>query len=96
MPHARDHAKQVSPVSYVCPGLPPIMMIHCNADPIVPYSHAVRLHGALDQTGVRNGLVTIPGGGHVRFKREEMARVYAYIRVLLERNGLMPDKAPLE
>jgi len=92
-PHVEELARQMSPLTWVRPGLPPIMMIHGDADPIVPYSHAVRLHEALDQAGVRNGLVTIPGGGHVRFKREEMARIYAYIRVLLERNGLMPDKA---
>jgi acetyl esterase/lipase len=96
VPHVEELARQMSPLTYVRPGLPPILLIHGDADPIVPYSHAVRLHEALDQAGVRNGLVTIPGGGHVRFKREEMARVYAYIRVLLARNNLMPDKTPLE
>jgi acetyl esterase/lipase len=96
VPHVKELARQVSPITYVRPGLPPILMIHGDADPIVPYSHAVRLHEALDQAGVRNGLVTIPGGEHVRFKREEMARIYAYVRELLTRNDLMPKKKPLE
>ena len=96
VPHFKELARQVSPLTYVRPGLPPILMIHGDADPIVPYSHAVRLHDALDRAGVRNGLLTIPGGGHVRFKRDEIARIYAFIRELLEKNGLMPVKAPME
>ena len=94
VPHVEELARQMSPLTYVRPGLPPMLLIHGDADPVVPYSHAVRLHEALDRAGVRNGLVTIPGGGHVRFKRDEMARVYALIRELLARNGLMPEKIP--
>ena len=41
-----DLARRLSPVNYVRPGLPPIITIHGNADPLVPYSHAVRLHDA--------------------------------------------------
>lgn len=96
VPHIEELARQVSPLTYVRPGLPPMLLIHGDADPIVPYSHAVRLHEALDRAGVRNRLVTISGGGHVRFRREEMARIYAYIRTLLVRNDLMPAKAVVE
>jgi hypothetical protein len=52
----------------------------------------VRLHEALDEAGVRNLLVTIPGGGHVRFEREQIAKVYALIRDLLIRGNLLPSK----
>jgi acetyl esterase/lipase len=96
VPHVEELARQVSPITYVRPGLPPILLVHGDADPVVPYSHAVRLHEALDRVGASNVLVTVPGGGHVRFKREEIARVYALIREALERNGLMPEKAPVE
>lgn len=95
-PDLEGLARRVSPITYVRPGLPPMLLIHGDADPIVPYSHAVRLHEALDEAGVRNGLVTIPGGVHVRFKREDIARIYALIREVLVRNGLMPVKKPLE
>lgn len=91
-PHANDLARRVSPLNYVRPGLPPMLLIHGDADELVPYSHAVRLHEALDQAGVRNLLVTVPGGGHVKFKQREMARVYALIRELLDRNDLMPAR----
>jgi acetyl esterase/lipase len=90
VPYAEDLARQVSPLTYVRPGLPPMLLIHGDADPIVPYSHAVRLHQALEGAGVRNLLVTIPGGGHVRFERQEISKVYALIRQLLIRGDLMP------
>src|SRR5690348_16170209 len=42
-------AKQLSPLTYVRPGLPPIFTAHGDADTSVPYQHAVRLHKALDE-----------------------------------------------
>ena len=47
-------AKRVSPLTYVRQGLPPVLTVHGDADPIVPYSHGVRLHQALDEAGVPN------------------------------------------
>ena len=41
-------ARRVSPLSYVRPGLPPVLTIHGDDDVVVPYDHAVRLHRALD------------------------------------------------
>ena len=52
-------ARRVSPLQYVRKGLPPILTIHGDADPTVPYSHAVRLHKALDDAGVPNRLHTV-------------------------------------
>ena len=72
-------AKQVSPVTYVESGLPPILTIHGDADPKVPYSHAVRLHEALTKAGVPNQLITIPQGGHGKFSRQEMIQIYEAI-----------------
>ena len=37
-------AKNVSPINYVRPNLPPILTIHGDKDTVVPYTHAVRLH----------------------------------------------------
>lgn len=90
VPYTEELARMVSPLTYVRPGLPPILLIHGDADPIVPYSQAVRLNEALDEAGVRNGLITIPGGGHVRFQRSEMSKIYALIRQLLGNNHLLP------
>ena len=54
-------------MTYVRAGLPPILSIQGDADPIVPYSQNTRLRDALTKAGHANELVTIPGGGHGNF-----------------------------
>jgi dipeptidyl aminopeptidase/acylaminoacyl peptidase len=83
-----DVARRVSPLTYVRNGLPPVLSIHGDADSIVPYDHSVRLHEALERAGVPNELVTIEGGGHGGFSREENLRIYGSIRDFLAQHGL--------
>jgi dipeptidyl aminopeptidase/acylaminoacyl peptidase len=78
----------VSPVTYVRAGLPPIMTIHGDKDPTVPYPQAVRLKADLDRLKVPNELVTIPGGGHGGFTPEQRAMIYSSIRAFLAKHGL--------
>jgi acetyl esterase/lipase len=78
-----DIAKRVSPLTYVRPGLPAIMTIHGDADPVVPYSHATRLHDALTKANSPNKLLTIPGGKHGGFTRDQMIMIYRTIREFL-------------
>jgi acetyl esterase/lipase len=86
---ARDElARSVSPLTYVRPGLPPILSIQGDADPIVPYTQNVRLRDALSKAGVANELVTVPGGGHGNFKPDERTKIYVKIREFLSKNGL--------
>ncbi len=84
-------AKRISPLSYVRSGLPPILTIHGDADRIVPYSHAVRLHEALAKAGVRNQLLTIPGGGHGGFNAEQLLKAFETIRTFLAGVGITPS-----
>ncbi|MGD8277875.1 MAG: alpha/beta hydrolase [Gemmatimonadota bacterium] len=84
-----DVARRVSPMTYVRPDLPPIITIHGDADPTVPYEHAVRLHEALTKAGVPNELVTIPGGRHGGFSAEQDARAYAAIEAFLTKHGII-------
>lgn len=81
-------AERVSPLTHVRPGLPPILTIHGDADPTVPYSHAVRLHEALDEAGVQNRLHTVPGGGHGNFSLPEFQEAYEVILGFLKEHGL--------
>ena len=81
-------ARRVSPLSYVRPGLPPVLTIHGDDDSAVPYEHAVRLHKALTETGIPNQLVTIPGGKHGGFSREELLRIHVATREFLKKHGI--------
>ncbi|HEY4612801.1 MAG TPA: alpha/beta hydrolase, partial [Bacteroidota bacterium] len=65
-------ARQLSPVNYVRSGVPPIISIHGDEDNIVPYSHAERLHTALEKAGVPNRFITVPGGKHGGFNRQTL------------------------
>lgn len=88
LPDREAVAKRVSPMEYVRAGLPPIMMIHGNADPTVPYQHSVNLHEALDKAGVPNQLFTVPGGHHGGFTSDQYVEVYAAIWKFLGEHGL--------
>jgi len=81
-------ARSVSPITYVRAGLPPILSIQGDADPIVPYSQNVRLRDALTKAGATVELLTIPGGGHGNFKPDERTKIYLKIREFLTKNGL--------
>ena len=80
---------RVSPLTYVRAGLPPVLTIHGDSDPIVPYDHGVRLHEALGEAGVPNQLVTVEGGGHGGFSADDNIRIYAAIRAFLGQHRLV-------
>jgi acetyl esterase/lipase len=84
---SEELARRVSPLTYVRKGLPPIFTVHGDADELVPYSHAVRLHEALDDAGVPNKLLTIPGGKHGGFTREQMLTIFSSIREFLAQHA---------
>ncbi len=83
-PNKEAIAKSVSPIQYARKGLPPVLTIHGDADPLVPYQQAVRFHAALKKANVPNKLVTIPGGGHGGFTPQQMTMIYRTVRSFLE------------
>jgi len=93
MPNRLEIAARVSPLSYVRAGLPPILSIHGDADPTVPYQHGVRLHEELAKAGVANELHTVPGGRHGGFDREETVAIFDTIDRFLTKHGLA-DSSP--
>ncbi len=82
-------AERVSPINYVRQGLPPVLTIHGDADQRVPYTHAARLHEALNQAAVPNELLTIFGGRHGRFSPAEKRKIYEVIRSFLIKHDLL-------
>jgi acetyl esterase/lipase len=83
-------ARRVSPLTYIRASIPPVITIHGDADPTVPYEHATRLREALSKSGVANELVTIPGGKHGGFPVPEMQRAWAAIREFVRHQGAWP------
>ncbi|WP_017257562.1 alpha/beta hydrolase [Pedobacter arcticus] len=81
-----DFARSVSPINWVTKNSPPIFIAHGDADPTVPYEQSVELHKKLDQLGVKNEFVTIPGGKHGGFEadanRELNAKIVAFLKSL--------------
>jgi dipeptidyl aminopeptidase/acylaminoacyl peptidase len=87
-------ARRVSPLMYARGILPPIITIHGDADPVVPYSQATRLHEALEKANAPNLLFTIHGGGHGQFTTHENRRAHAAIVGFLAKYGLEPMERP--
>jgi len=87
-PDRQEVAKRVSPLTYVRPGLPPILTIQGDADPIVPYTHSLRLQDALEKAGVPHQLITVPGGKHGNFTADEYERIYDGMRAFLGKYNL--------
>ena len=81
-------AKRGLPLTYVRAGLPPILSIHGDADPVVSYDQSARLHQALTAAHVPNELVTIKGGAHGQFKDADLEDAYQKIDAFLHAHGL--------
>jgi len=88
-PDREEIARSVSPLTYVRKELPPIFTVHGDADPTVPYEHAVRLHKALDDAGVPNELLTVPGGKHGKFEKEENVRILRAVAAFLKKHTIV-------
>ena len=95
-PNRAEIAKAASPLTYVRAGVPPTISIHGDADPLVPYTHSVRLQEALQKAGVAHKLVTIPRGGHGNFSTTEWRDAFVEIDSFLSANvpAAKPPSSP--
>lgn len=69
----QNFIKSVSPISWVKSTSPPVFIVHGDADPTVPYQESVALHQALLAAGVKTEFITIPGGLHGKFDKDQNA-----------------------
>ena len=63
--------ESVSPLYYVTEKSPPVFIVHGDADPIVPYKQSVVLYEKLKASNVKTVFLTIPGGQHGQFSKED-------------------------
>jgi acetyl esterase/lipase len=88
-PGRAELARRVSPLGYVGKGAPPVFTVHGDADPVVPFDQATKLHAALDRAGVVNQLVPIHGGGHGDFSGDDVLRANRAERDFLVKRGIV-------
>lgn len=55
---------EISPVRFVTEKMPPLLLIHGDADVIVPLQQSERMKTACEECGVSVELIVKPGGGH--------------------------------
>jgi acetyl esterase/lipase len=79
-------ARRISPLTHVQSNLPPVLTIHGDADPTVPYAQAVKFHEALGRAGVPTELVTIPNGKHGNFPAADQVRAVNAMRAFLRKH----------
>ena len=79
----------MSPLTYLGKAAPPVLTIHGDADPVVPFTQATRLHAALDGAGVPNRLVPIHGGHHGDFRGKDVLRMNHAVRDFLIARGII-------
>ncbi len=60
----REIGRQISPITHVSPDDPPTLIIHGDADKLVPFQQAEILIDKLQAAGVEAKLVTKPGAQH--------------------------------
>lgn len=89
-------AASVSPLAYVRADMPPIISVHGDSDPTVPYSQAVRMDAALQKAGVSHELVTIPGGKHGFYGPVATQQAYAHVFAFLEAHGVPVDATEMK
>ena len=82
-------AKQLSPLTYVRAGLPPIFTAQGDADPTVPYQHGVRLHKALDCGGRTEPAVHRPRRKTRRWSIVQSVKVQQAIFAFLKQYGVL-------
>ena len=61
---SRAVLREISPINYVKPGLPPFLLIQGTEDKSVPYSQSVNFQAKLKEVGVPCELITLTGAPH--------------------------------
>ena len=64
MPTSKALWAQASPQTHVSAKTPPTLLIHGDADDLVPHSQSTGYEAALRAAGVPTRLLTVPGGKH--------------------------------
>ncbi|WP_417290321.1 alpha/beta hydrolase fold domain-containing protein [Corallibacter sp.] len=84
----KKFTESVSPLYYVTKNSPPVIIVHGDEDPIVPYEQSVALFDRLLKSGVKADFLTIKGGQHGKFTKEEKSNFSERMWSFLDELGL--------
>jgi acetyl esterase/lipase len=82
-------AKEMSPLTYIRPGLPPTFIVNGDSDPTVDPTQSAELKKALDTAGVPNGQDLVPGGHHGNFSPAESQKAMLLSLEFLKAQGIL-------
>jgi len=87
--YPRAEARRLlSPVNHVTKDAPPFLLVHGDADLLVPVDQSQRFERALADAGVDVTLVTVPGADHVFAGTDPRPQAELAVAFLRERFGL--------
>jgi dipeptidyl aminopeptidase/acylaminoacyl peptidase len=84
-------AKLASPVAHLEAGDPPVLLIHGDADPQMPYAQSEDFQTACWEVGVPVRLITLPGAAHGGSEFYDDERIRMVVESLREHLGLPPS-----
>lgn len=64
----KDKAAKANPITYVTKNVPPFLIVHGDADPLVPHHQSMLLEAALKNAGAPVTFYTVKGAGHGGFR----------------------------
>lgn len=88
-PDRQELARRVSPITWAAKNDPPVITIHGDEDPVVPYDHGVNMTKALRAAGSDAELIPVTHGAHGRFSKEQYASLWQLIFNFLEKRKLL-------
>lgn len=82
---SNERLKHASPMTYLTPDDPPVLMLHGDQDKLVPVGQSKRLHEACQKAGLVSELHVLEGAGHGGSVFSDEAR-YRIIKAFLDKH----------
>lgn len=83
----RDRARAASPIQFVHPAAPPMLLLHGAEDTVVPPGHSERLAAALERVGAPVRLELVAGGDHCFVGADPSPALQSAVAFLVEHLG---------
>lgn len=89
LPDQQELARIVSPVTWVRKNVPPVITVHGDNDPVVPYDHGVDITKQLRNAGADAEMIPVYQGAHGNFTPEQNADIFAQVFYFLGKRKIL-------